>query len=214
MADRGSSSSSRIRRRIEEYTPDGAVGRVLLSTATGTVSFFSFWFAFVGVVEPGLWPAVVALVFGTLFLTTGLLTTLLLWPVYLSLIGRIESTEAYSDALRDESSSEAPGAVDEGDADPVEVLKRRYAAGEVSESEFERRLGRLLGVEAVEEATRAAPDDPGLDRLTGDSGALRDGPNGPASEPTESTDGDGPSTTGSDATARAADRDGELERES
>lgn len=34
--------------------------------------------------------------------------------------------------------------------DPVETLKRRYAAGDVGEAEFERRLERLLALDAVD----------------------------------------------------------------
>lgn len=52
------------------------------------------------------------------------------------------------------------GPADEDEDDPVERLKRRYADGEVSDEEFERRLDRLLDADsrlgADEEATGTA----------------------------------------------------------
>jgi len=46
--------------------------------------------------------------------------------------------------------------VDE-DTDPVEVLRERYARGEITEGEFESRLDRLLETEAV--STKRSVDD-------------------------------------------------------
>ncbi|NUB92654.1 SHOCT domain-containing protein [Haloterrigena sp. SYSU A121-1] len=40
----------------------------------------------------------------------------------------------------------------ESDSDPLEELKRRYAAGEIDDAEFERRLERLVAVDEI-------PDD-------------------------------------------------------
>ncbi|WP_224450031.1 SHOCT domain-containing protein [Haloprofundus salilacus] len=51
--------------------------------------------------------------------------------------------------------------------DPVEMLKRRYAAGELSEREFERRLDRILddGVDGADSGRRTEYDDSESDRL-------------------------------------------------
>lgn len=126
---------------VEQYTPDGTIGRFLLATGMGTIAFFSFGFALVGLIEPGTVSNLVGLFFGVLMASTGALAALLLWPVYLSLIGQIESPEAY-----DSGATEGPGE----DADAMTALKHEYATGEISESEFERRLERLVDVEAVE----------------------------------------------------------------
>lgn len=50
----------------------------------------------------------------------------------------------------------ADSADDESAIDPVTELQRRYAAGELSEAEFERKLDRL--VESAERAERAGVD--------------------------------------------------------
>jgi len=55
----------------------------------------------------------------------------------------------------DEDEREVDDPVD--DADPVAVLRKRYARGEITESEFESRLDRLLETEAV--STERSVDD-------------------------------------------------------
>jgi uncharacterized membrane protein len=49
------------------------------------------------------------------------------------------------------------------DGDPVETLKRRYAAGEVGDEEFERRLDRLLRADDGHD-DRTGADEPTTDR--------------------------------------------------
>lgn len=44
--------------------------------------------------------------------------------------------------------------------DPIERLKRRYADGEVSDEEFERRIDRLLDADSRIEASDLGGDDP------------------------------------------------------
>lgn len=69
------------------------------------------------------------------------------------------------------SSEAAPESTEqEAAADPVERLKRRYADGEISESEFERRLDTLLQTEeridlaSTDERLDGEPTDERLDR--------------------------------------------------
>lgn len=58
-------------------------------------------------------------------------------------------------ALRSDRSTET---------DPVETLKRRYAAGELSDEEFERRLDQLMDAGAERPATEREPEKLPSDR--------------------------------------------------
>lgn len=92
-----------------------------------------------------------ALVGGALTAVVGVLT---LWPVYLSLIGNVDSAADYMSGTGGSASgsrvaaaaagSGSEPAPDESDLDAEELLKRRYAAGDLSREEFERRLDTLL----------------------------------------------------------------------
>ncbi|WP_277555025.1 SHOCT domain-containing protein [Halobaculum limi] len=55
----------------------------------------------------------------------------------------------------DSADADANGASDESaaESDPVERLRRRYAAGDIDDDEFERRLDVLLETEGVDAAT-------------------------------------------------------------
>ncbi|WP_135851540.1 SHOCT domain-containing protein [Halorussus salinus] len=141
-----------LHRLVEHYTPDGTIGRTLLG---GTALFLApvlflggssvlFGGAFLPIVLFAL--ASVVLSVPTLFV--GLVT---LWPVYLSLIGNVESPELYPDGA---SAPETDGERESAEA----ILKRRYAAGELSREEFERQLNAVL---------RTSSSD-GRDGLTGD----------------------------------------------
>lgn len=142
---RGAGSAS-DRGALGRYTPDGALGRLLLAAVAAPVAFVAFWLALVGVAAPGLLGTALGLFYGTLTVGGTLLALLVLWPVYLSLIGKVESAADYRGISRSD------GVVERSEPDPVEVCKREYAAGELSEREFERRLETILGVEAVERA--------------------------------------------------------------
>ncbi|MFH5798146.1 SHOCT domain-containing protein [Haladaptatus sp. CMAA 1911] len=150
MVNRPSPESKlrRWHRLVEHYTPDGALGRLLLSMGFGSLSVFFFGTAFASLSNTGLFgiflffPFLMSISLGAL-----LLTVAVLWPVYLSLIGNVESARAYPESsVSSSSTSVSSGNHDEQD-DAVEILKRKYAAGKVSESEFERRLETLLGTE-------------------------------------------------------------------
>ncbi|WP_134668832.1 SHOCT domain-containing protein [Halorussus marinus] len=140
-------------RLLEHYTPDGRLGRLLLAALAGGVGaaslLLAIWSAAASVV---LWP-LVALAATAAGLGGVALALIVLWPVYLSLIGNVESASAYA-----ETGGAAPSSVAEPSDpdDAVALLKRRYAAGEISETEFESRLDDLLGVDAALAASRSA----------------------------------------------------------
>lgn len=126
--------STQIRQLVEEYTPDGTVGRLGLATVTGLVGGFMLWFAAIGVV--------IGTAFSTLVLTPitaigfflcSVLTILTLWPVYLSVIGRVESPAEYSAKVRKQSPRS-----------PTEHLKQEYQMGSLSEDDLEQELEAVL----------------------------------------------------------------------
>ncbi|ELY90572.1 hypothetical protein C483_10946 [Natrialba hulunbeirensis JCM 10989] len=175
MAPRRPGSNSRRREwhaLVEQYTPDGSLGRFLLGAPIGTIGFWFLLIALLEIPRGGV-------TLGVLFWTPALLgasvamlvfAVLMLWPIYLSLIGNVESTEAYAESVTGESKSTGTTSVsgsttghtspptgtpaagarshstrDEShsgseSSDPFEELKRQYTAGKISEEEFERRV--------------------------------------------------------------------------
>lgn len=150
-----------VHRLLEHYTPDGMLGRVLLGgTALGLAPFvvIGSWVVLSGgALLPLLVMSLFALVAGIAAFPVGIVA---LWPVYLSLIGNIESPAAYGD-------ESAGGYADARDRrsgtpeSPAAVLKRRYAAGELGREEFERRLDDVM--EAGGEDRRSRNDDADLE---------------------------------------------------
>ncbi|WP_135829639.1 SHOCT domain-containing protein [Halorussus halobius] len=144
---------------VEHYTPDGWLGRLLLAAATGTVGGTALFLAFF------VWPILAPLAAAVGLAGVGL-ALVALWPVYLSLIGNVESASAYpvggasrtatdADSVFgvDATDSTAGGDADDSD-DAVELLKRRYAAGDITEEEFERRVDDLLDADAALDSSR------------------------------------------------------------
>ncbi|MEZ3116175.1 SHOCT domain-containing protein [Halobaculum sp. MBLA0147] len=120
---------------IEHYTPDGTIGRVLLGVGLSVGGGFTALIGLAGVLQLDLLAFLAGLVgigLGLSALVVGLVT---LWPVYLAAIGNVDSPAAYGVGL-DRTHR---------DGDPVTILERRYAAGELSREEFERRLDDVLG---------------------------------------------------------------------
>ncbi|RJT03836.1 SHOCT domain-containing protein [Halococcus sp. IIIV-5B] len=127
--------------RIEHYTPDGAAGRLLLGVLAGPLGAFTLLWSVGIVVSLGVLWTPIALVLATVGSGAVLLSVMMLWPVYLSLIGNLESTRAYS-----KTNTTSTSGMDQDD--PLIVVKRQYAAGTISEAEFERRVGTLLDTDA------------------------------------------------------------------
>jgi uncharacterized membrane protein len=72
------------------------------------------------------------------------------WVVWVAgFVSLVPITAILSEAIGEPDSGETSPA---DEAEALEVLRERYAAGEIDEVEFERRLDALLGIETVEEA--------------------------------------------------------------
>ncbi|MFC5367905.1 SHOCT domain-containing protein [Salinirubrum litoreum] len=166
----GSSDSSTLRavhRLLEHYTPDGTLGRLLLGlSALGLSPFMLFG----GVIMITDATTFVAFLTGVLGVTLGpfalLLGVVTLWPVYLSLIGNVESPADYAttsgrrrssvglsgtDSVDPVGTTDLSGGASSDDESAEAILKRRYAAGDIDDAEFERRLERIMTAEAGED---------------------------------------------------------------
>ena len=140
---------------IEHYTPDGTLGRLLFGLLVGSVGAGTAMVGLAGVFAGTLSAFLVGL--AGLLVGTPLFVVALaaLWPVYLSVIGNLREPAAYGvgDGL------ETP------EADPEEILQRRYAAGELTREEFERRLDDVLVTRGAPGERVTADDAPDDDRL-------------------------------------------------
>ena len=137
-----------LHRMIEQFTPDSAGGRSLFAFATVGFAGFSVWLALLGLVLTGGLGAFLSLFVLTVGVTAGILGLVVLWPIYLSLIGHVESASEYSTTGRASSFD----GFDEGKSEedePLALLKHQYTSGTISEAEFERRLDQLLGTDRV-----------------------------------------------------------------
>lgn len=158
---RSSIGLRRWHRTIETYTPDGAVGRIVLAAVSSTVAVFGFWIGVVGLMEPGFLSTLLGVMGLSSLLAATVLTVVVQWPVYLSLIGNVASAAEYAESKP--SLASAPS-----EESPNTRLKRQYAEGEISQVEFERRLDDLLAV-----GDRVGADDSVSDRRSDLSGQLR-----------------------------------------
>ena len=142
MSGSDPSALRRAHRLLEHYTPDGMFGRLLLGVPLLALTPVLF-FGGVAMVSGAM--SFIVFVTGVVFLLASapslILGVVCLWPVYLSLIGNLESPAAYPDERR-------PVRAPTVDGDAAEAtLKRRYAEGEISRDEFEERLDALLDAE-------------------------------------------------------------------
>lgn len=147
MVDRPGQDPGPIRRwhrLLEHYTPDGRRGRLLLAAIAGPAAIWFSGLAVFGLFPPSVRSLLGTVVTGAIGFPLAILTIVVLWPIYLSMIGHIESADAYPPAA---------SRSDEWDAaeNHVETVKRRYEAGEISESELEQELEAQLdaGSDAV-----------------------------------------------------------------
>lgn len=123
---------------IEHYTPDGTLGRLLFGLVVGGAAGTAL-IGGIGGLLLGELGAFVLGILGVVFGTVGVGVALAaLWPVYLSLIGNLETPATY--AVGD--------GVETPEAGPAAILQRRYAEGEISRETFERRLDDVLAADA------------------------------------------------------------------
>ena len=153
-ASENGSTGTGIRRLVETYTPDGTLGRLGLGAVTAPVGVYSLLVAVGFLFNPALVSWLLVPTAAAVGVALVSLTLLTLWPIYLSLIGRIDSPAEYADAVR---SSSAPS------PSPVERLKAEYRRGRLSEEEFENALEAVL-----EEADRPSPETERGQRSGGD----------------------------------------------
>ncbi|UPV99457.1 SHOCT domain-containing protein [Halorussus gelatinilyticus] len=152
-----------LHRLVEHYTSDGTLGRTLLGGTALLLAPFLFLGAssilFGGTTYlPVAFFGLVSFVVSVPTFFVGLLT---LWPVYLSLIGNVESPELYPDGA---STPESDGERESAEA----ILKRRYAAGELSREEFERQLDAVMetsGGDGERATSRDRPRDERRERV-------------------------------------------------
>lgn len=103
--------------------------------------------------------SVAVLGFGFIALGLGYSWFWVVWVV--GFVSLVPITAILTDRLADRT-QEAPTESDEAEA--LDVLRERYAAGELDEAEFEHRLDALLGTETVEEAQERVDDGSRGDR--------------------------------------------------
>ena len=120
---------------VEYYTPDDTTRRALVAMPLIAIGGYSLtWFAATLVSTIMLW---VPLIGAGVSLGILILGLVMVWPLYLSFIGNIDSPEAYMRTEPEAGSESALG-----------TAKQQYAAGDISEQEFERRVENLLNTDS------------------------------------------------------------------
>lgn len=121
-----------LHRLVEHYTPDGVLGRTLFALSSAAAAMLAL---FVAAASGGGLLGLLGTVSGVAAVVAATaLGLVVLWPVYLSLIGNVDSAAAYPTGT-----DSVPNPAESAEA----VLKRRYAAGEIDHEEFEARLDRV-----------------------------------------------------------------------
>lgn len=141
--------------RIEHYTPNETFGRSFLAILSGSLGLTMLIQSVTVIAVSGLLWLPLALVFAGAGLVASILAVIVFWPVYLSLIGNIESVKTYSEG-------NATSVSEEDRDDSIGVVKQQYAAGNISEAEFERRVENLLHADAefgLQSGTMSHRDD-------------------------------------------------------
>lgn len=135
-----SATKHRWHGQIEDYTPSGAIGRLLIAILCGPLGILSLYLGVGFFAANGfLWLPIVFFLIGV-GIVAGITTIATLWPVYLSLIGNVESARSYSQA-------DTISPTDRSQSTPIESLKYRYATGDISDEEFEQGIENLLRVD-------------------------------------------------------------------
>jgi len=140
----------RLRQPIEEYTPDGTVGRLALAAVAAPVAGFSLFLAAGFFLAPAPISLLIVPLTAALGGSLSLLALLTIWPVYLSAIGRVDSPAEYSKTVRGRSSDSR-----------TERVKREYREGSISETELESQLDAVLGSSGDDVPSRDADAEGG-----------------------------------------------------
>jgi uncharacterized membrane protein len=125
---------------LERYTPNGASGRLLIAIPSGSVGVYSLIWSVAMIITSSILWLPLLLVLAGVSLGVIIFALMMIWPVYLSLIGNVESAKAYP------QTSATPS--EKNHDDSIAVVKRQYAAGNISEEEFEQRVENLLHADA------------------------------------------------------------------
>lgn len=121
---------------IERYRPNDNYGRLLIAISSGSFGVYTL-----------IWSVATFMTSGLLLPLVLLLVGLSLGAVSLSIMG---FRQIYRSFTGDRETIKSPTQVDtmpsleERHNDPLAVAKHQYAAGHISEEEFEQRVGNLL----------------------------------------------------------------------
>lgn len=122
--------------------------------------------AIASTVVTGTWLAMMFLVPGSAWLAALLFGYIVVVPVVAMLYGDESELEEWVDDYSSESDNRDRPAPDSKD-DALETLRARYARGELTDEQFERKLDRLLETETledVEDRRRRGERDPEYER--------------------------------------------------
>ncbi|ELY86023.1 SHOCT domain-containing protein [Natrinema altunense] len=117
---------------VHRYAPASPVGRTLVAIIASVIGVPTLVLGLLGLADNAA--------AGLLFLLMGVVTLTVAGQLTRGVVRQAASAGP-------EASPHETGTPDESDERPVETLRRRYAAGEISDDEFERRLDRLLETE-------------------------------------------------------------------
>lgn len=133
---------------VERYAPGSPYGRVLAAVLLSLVGVPTTFYGLLGVLA------------GDLLLALPLVAA----GLFVGYLGMFLAWSAGRRAERADGRRVPTGNVrDEPAADPLAILRTRYANGEIGDEEFERRLERLIEVEDVDERIEHTRD-PAVER--------------------------------------------------
>lgn len=125
---------------IERYTPNDTSGRLLMAISSGSFGVYTLTWSVATFLTSGLLlPLTLLLV--ALSLGAISLSAMGFWKIYLTLVGDEESMKAHTQV------NTVPSLEERRD-DSLAVVKQQYAAGHISEKEFEQRVENLLDADA------------------------------------------------------------------
>jgi uncharacterized membrane protein len=128
---------------IERYTSNDS-SRLLLAIPSGAIGVYSLIWSVATFMTSGLWLPFALLILGV-SLGAIVLSIMMMWTIFLSFTSRVESTNAHTQV-------DTVPSLGESRDDSIAIVKRQYAAGHISEAEFEQRVENLLTADAKSNA--------------------------------------------------------------